>query len=134
MTLWVLDTMTDKRKAVILVIILFVLGIALGAVGTHMWDAHVVAAQEHRSVIKDLKTELQMTPSQEQQFDIAIKQERSKFHELNAQERKEWDPKWDAVRQQGRESIRTILTPEQQAKFNAFVQKLDEQRRKADNR
>jgi Spy/CpxP family protein refolding chaperone len=124
--------MTDKRKAIILVIILFVLGIALGAVGTHMWDTHVRASQTHHSVIKDLKSELQMTPAQETQFDAIIKQENSKFHELHAQEQQEWDPKRDSVRQQGRDSIRAILSPEQRAKFDSFVKKLDDQRRKSD--
>lgn len=126
--------MTDKRKAIILVVVLFVLGIALGSVGMHMWDAHVLANQSHHSPIKDLKAILQMGPEQEKQFDAIIKQENSKFRTLHTQEQAEWDPKRDAVRQQGRESIRAILNSDQRAKFNAFVQKLDEQHRKAEAR
>lgn len=122
--------MTDKRKAVILVVVLFVLGIALGAVGTHMWDAHVTAAQDHRSPIKDLKAQLKMTPSQEQQFDAIIKDDRTKFHDLTKQRDSEWDPKYDQVRQQGRQNIRAILTPEQQATFDAFLKHLDQEHRR----
>ncbi|HEU5409545.1 MAG TPA: hypothetical protein VFU57_00870 [Candidatus Acidoferrales bacterium] len=122
--------MTDKRKAIVLVIILFVLGIALGAVGTHMWDSHVIAAQAHHSVIKDLKAQLQMAPSQEQKFDAIIKEEHGKFRDLTKQRDSEWDPKYDQVRQQGRQNIRAILTPEQQATFDAFLKRLDQEHRR----
>ena len=132
-------------KAVGLVIVLFVLGIALGGVGTHVWDAHVLASQTHHSVIKELKDDLRLAPNQEKQFDVIITDERSKFHALDAQEHSEWDPKyhalkaqehaewdpkWDQVRQEGRDSIRAILTPEQRAKFDAFVKHLDEENEK----
>ncbi len=122
--------MTDKRKAIILVIVLFVLGIALGAVGTHMWDAHVIAAQAHHSVIKDLKSQLQMTPAQEQQFDTIIKDDHAKFHALFQQRDAEWNPKIDQVRQQGRQNIRAILNPQQQATFDAFLKRLDQEHRR----
>ena len=125
--------MTDKRKAIVLVIILFVLGIALGAVGTHMWDAHVaaaqVAAQAHHPV-RDLKAQLKMTPAQEQQFDAVIKDDHTKFHDLTKQRDNEWDPKYDQVRKQGRQNIRAILTPEQQSIFDAFLKHLDQERRR----
>ncbi|HEV2305193.1 MAG TPA: hypothetical protein VGR93_06720 [Candidatus Acidoferrales bacterium] len=121
--------MTDKRKAIILVIVLFVLGIALGSVGTHMWDAHVLASQHH-SVVKALKAELQMTPAQEKQFDAIIKDDRSKFRALYMQRDAEWDPKIDQVRQQGRQNIRAILTPDQRAKFDAFFKSRDQEHQK----
>lgn len=122
--------MTDKRKAILLVVILFVLGVALGAVGTHLWDGHVIAARAHHSPIKDLKAQLQMTPSQEKQFDAIIREDHTKFHALMVQRDAEWDPKFDQVRHQGRQNIRAILTPEQRAKFDAFLKHLDEQHRR----
>jgi Spy/CpxP family protein refolding chaperone len=118
--------MTDKRKAIILVIVLFVLGIALGAVGTHMWDAHVVAAQAHHSFIRDLKAELQMTPAQEKQFDAIIKDDHSKLRALTVQRNAEWDPKYEQVHRQARQNIRAILTPDQRAKFDAFLKRIDQ--------
>lgn len=122
--------MTDKRKAIILVIVLFVLGIALGSVGTHMWDAHALANQTHHSVIKDLKAELQMTPAQEQQFDSIIKDGHAKFHALTKQRDAEWDPKYDQLRREWRQNVRAILTPDQRAKFDAFLKHLDQERQR----
>ncbi|HEV2341765.1 MAG TPA: Spy/CpxP family protein refolding chaperone [Candidatus Acidoferrales bacterium] len=133
-----------SRKAVILVLILFVLGIALGAVGENLWNAHVLR-QSHQRPAARIRQELQLTGDQAKQFDAIIADEGAKFHELDtqmrsewdpkyhdldAQRHSEWDPKWDQVRQQGRDRIRAILTAEQRAKFDAFVQKLDEERRK----
>jgi hypothetical protein len=134
-------------KAVLLVVILFVLGIALGAVGEHLWNAHVIAAQHRRppGPAQQLKDELGLTADQAKQFDAIIADEGGKFANLRAEERSEWepkhatlevqehaewDPKWDQVRQQGRDQIRAILTPDQRTKFDVFVKKFDEERRK----
>lgn len=133
-----------SRKAVTLVLILFVLGIALGAVGEHLWNAHVLA-QDRMGPARQIRQELQLSDDQAKKFDAIISDQRTKFHdvntqmhsewdpkyhELDAQRHAEWDPKWDQVRQQGRDQIRAILTQEQRAKFDAFVQKLDEDRQK----
>jgi Spy/CpxP family protein refolding chaperone len=122
--------MTDKRKAIVLVIVLFVLGIALGGVGTHMWDAHVIAGQGHHSASKELKEELQLSPDQAKQFDQIMSDWRAKFHAMDVQKNAEWDPKYDQVRHEERNNIRVLLTPEQKAKFEAFLKRLDEERLK----
>ncbi len=137
--------MNDKRKAIGLVIILFVLGIGLGAVSAHIWDAHVLANQAHHSPIRDLRDQLHLTPSQAQQFDAMVSDTRGKFHALDAQEHAEWDPKFhaldaqehaewdpkdDQVRQQWRAKARAILTPDQQVVFDAFMKKLDAEHQK----
>ncbi len=40
----------------------------------------------------------------------------------------------EQVRKQGREQIRAILTPEQRPKFEEFLRKLDEERKKRSER
>lgn len=122
--------MSDKRKAIGLVIILFVLGIGLGAVSEHMWYVHVIADAPHHSASKELKEALELSPDQSRQYDAIMTDWRAKFHAMDAQEHSEWDPKYDQVRQQGRDSIRAILTPEQKVRFEAFLKHLDEERQK----
>lgn len=134
-----------SRKAVGLVILVFALGIALGCVGTHLWVAHALASQRRPSLVQQLKDELQLSPDQAKQVDAVLNDDHSKFHALDAQQRSEWHPKyaaldterhaeWDSkydqVRQQGRNSIRAILTSEQRPKFEAFLKHLDEERQK----
>ncbi|HEV2617066.1 MAG TPA: hypothetical protein VGU63_10700 [Candidatus Acidoferrales bacterium] len=125
--------MTDSnvsRKAIGLVVVVFLLGIALGGVGTHLWDAHMLASQRHHSMVRELKEQLQLTPAQAAQYDALVSEARSKFHALDAQEHAEWYPKDDQVRQEWREKTRGILTADQKNTFDAFVKKLDEERQK----
>ena len=122
--------MNDKRKAIVLVVVLFVLGIALGSVGAHMWDGHVIASQRHHRPSEELKQELQLSPDQTKQFDQIMTDWRGKFQGLGAQERSEWDPKYDQIRHEERNNIRAILTPDQKVKFEAFLKHLDEERQK----
>lgn len=117
-------------KAIGLVVVVFALGIALGGVGTHLWDAHVLASQRHHSPVRELKDQLQLTPAQAAQYDALVGEARSKFHALDAQEHAEWYPKDDQVRQEWREKTRAILTAEQKKTFDAFVKKQDEERQK----
>ena len=42
------------------------------------------------------------------------------------------DPKKEEIRQQSREKIRALMTPEQKAKLEDFFHQLDEQRKKDD--
>jgi Spy/CpxP family protein refolding chaperone len=121
--------MSDKRKAIVLVIVLFVLGVALGAVGAHMWDQRVQASPTHH-IAAQLKNLLNLTPDQSAKFDAIIATQRANSRALDTQEKAEWDPKWDALHKQGRDNIRAMLTSEQQAKFDAFMKKLDEDRQK----
>lgn len=126
--------------------IVFVVGIALGGVGIHQWDARVMASQQQRpSIEKQLKDDLQLSPEQVTKVDAILSNFRSKMHELDVQRRAEWDPKYaplnkashaewdpkyDQVHQQGRDSIRAILTPEQKVKFEAFLKQKDQERQK----
>ncbi len=117
-------------KAIGLVVVVFALGIALGGVGTHLWDAHALRGQRHHSMVRELKDQLQLTPAQAAQYDAYVGAARSRFHALDAQEHAEWYPKDDQVRQEWREKTRAILTADQQKIFDAFVKKLDEERQK----
>jgi hypothetical protein len=132
-------------KAVGLVVVVFALGIALGGVGIHQWDARVVASQQQPDFVKQLKEQLQLSPDQASKVDAILNEDHAKFRALDAQRHAEWDsryaaldkerhaewdPKIDQVRRQGRDSIRAILTPEQKVKFEAFLKRIDEERQK----
>jgi hypothetical protein len=132
-------------KALGLVLVVFGLGIALGAVGVHQWDARVIASQQPPDFVKQLKDQLQLSPEQASKVDAILNDDHAKFHALDAQRdaewgpryaaldkerHAEWDPKIDQVRQQGRDSIRAILTPEQKVKFEAFLKRIDEERQR----
>ncbi|HTS11899.1 MAG TPA: hypothetical protein VMH00_07270 [Candidatus Limnocylindrales bacterium] len=123
-----------RREAALLVFVVFLLGLLVGGVANHLWGERVWGKQDgprqgppsREQVMNALTHELQLTPEQQKQLGPIIDetrvQVRALYEPLDAQHEK--------IRQQGRERIRAILTPEQQPKFDQFMQRIDEQRKK----
>jgi hypothetical protein len=76
--------------------------------------------------VNDLTHELQLSPDQQQQLGAIVDDTRAKIHAAYAPA----ETQREQLRQQGRARVRAILTPEQLPKFEAFMQRLDEQRKK----
>lgn len=122
-----------NRKAVLLVSILFVLGIALGSMGTYLVTTQVQAARPHPSLshnyagtVAMYTRGLSLSPDQQKQLEAIFNDVRSNYEALH----KKLDPEYEQVRQQGRERIRQILTPEQRPKFEDLLRQIDEDRRR----
>jgi hypothetical protein len=123
-------TTKARSEAALLVAVVFVLGILLGVVGNHVWGESVWGMREatpppnHLSV--ELTQELQLTSDQEKQLNGIIADTQSKWHALYAP----LEPQRNDIREQSHEQMRKLLTPEQLPKFDAFVRRLDEQRKR----
>jgi Spy/CpxP family protein refolding chaperone len=127
-----------RLEAAVLVFVVFLLGILLGGVGGHVWDERVegqVQAQTAAQLnlkptrdqrVNDLTQRLQLTPEQQKQVGAVFDDTVSKWKALYAP----LDAEHEQIRQQGRAGIRAVLTPEQQIKFDDFLKRLDEQRKK----
>jgi Spy/CpxP family protein refolding chaperone len=121
-----------RREAALLVLVVFLLGVLLGGLGNHLWGERVWGRQNlpgsptRDQFINDLTREVQLTPDQQQQLGVIVDDTRAKIHTAYAPA----DAQREQLRQQGRARIRAILTPEQLPKFEAFMQRLDEQRKK----
>ena len=119
-----------KGKAAGLVIIVFLLGLALGALGMYYWGGHVLANRrghfDRGKLLADMTREVGLTPDQQKQLEVIIEDTRGKFQAINDQTQ----PQLEQVRQQARDRIRAFLTPEQRPKFEDFVRRLDEERKK----
>jgi Spy/CpxP family protein refolding chaperone len=133
----------SRRAAVLLVIAVFVLGIALGVLGTYLegyrvFGAAIVhrpprpdrspAAQQHEreARVEQMTKDLGLTPEQQQKLDAALTQMSTTYGGI----RQQYGSQMDVARKQGRDSIRAILTPEQVAKFDETMRKMDEERKK----
>jgi Spy/CpxP family protein refolding chaperone len=128
-----MDINQNNRKAVLLVLVLFVLGIALGGVGTYVVTTEVQAARPHASLSHNyagtvaLFTHgLSLSSDQEKQLEVIFNDMRDHYDALHAK----LDPEYEQVRQQGRERIRQILTSEQRPKFEELLRQIDEDRRR----
>jgi periplasmic protein CpxP/Spy len=129
-----IDT-SARRKAALWVGAIFVLGVVLGGAMGYIFGHHRVSAaagpppseQERRARrVEEMTRELSLTNDQRQQLDTILSQLHAEYKVLHEQS----DAQIDQARQQGRNRIREILTPEQKPKFEVFLQRLDEERKR----
>ena len=133
-----MDARSSTRKAYLLVLVVFLLGIGLGALGMYVAGARVWGArpevQSHRNkharFVEQLTRDLNLTPEQRRQLDAILTDMGPKFQALHQQ----IAPQSEQLRQQGRERIRAILTPEQRPKYEESLRRLDAERKKRDER
>jgi Spy/CpxP family protein refolding chaperone len=127
-----METNKTNREAAVLVLVVFLLGIVLGGLAVHVWGDRIWAqqptsgAKSRDQVIANFTRELSLTPDQQQQLGSIVDDTRAKWRSLYGP----LDGQHEQIRQQGREKIRAILTPEQRPKFEDFLKRLDEQRKK----
>jgi Spy/CpxP family protein refolding chaperone len=127
-----MESNKTNREAALLVMVVFVLGIVLGGLAVHVWGDRIWAQQpmngtkSRDQVVADFTRELSLTAEQQQQLATVVDDTRSRWRALYAP----LDEQHEQIRQQGREKIRAFLTPEQRPKFEDFLRRLDEQRKK----
>jgi Spy/CpxP family protein refolding chaperone len=127
-----METNQGSRKAVLLVFVLFVLGIALGSVGTYLVTTRVLAARPQTTLLHNpgrtmamYTRDLNLTPEQQSQILAILNDTRAHYAALH----EKLDPEYEQVRQLGRDRIRQLLTPEQRPKFEDLLRQMDEDRR-----
>jgi hypothetical protein len=128
-----MENSKTRGEAAILVLVVFLLGVLLGGVGNHLWGERVWGGRPNPpgppsrgQIVSELTRELQLTPDQQKQLGVIVDDTRAKIHAAYVPA----DAQREQLRQQGRERIRAILTPEQLPKFEAFMARIDEQRKK----
>jgi len=130
------QTMNDTpatRKAAIWVVIVFLLGAVAGGMLGFGYAHHSVSAanaplpepERRAKKVAELTEKLGLTSDQAKQLDTILLQRHTEVKTIREQS----DAQLGQVRQKGRDQIRAILTPEQEPKFEEFLQKLDAERK-----
>jgi Spy/CpxP family protein refolding chaperone len=127
-------TRTATRRAALWIGAVFLLGAALGGVLGYVFAHRPVSAaappqseperRAHR--VAELTRELSLTPQQAQQLDGIL----LKWHAETKAVRDQSDAQIEGIRQKGRGEVRSILTPDQLPKFEDFLKRLDEERKR----
>jgi Spy/CpxP family protein refolding chaperone len=125
---------TVQQKASLWLALVFVLGTALGAVLGYAFahrsyaaaPAQLTAEQRRAQKREQLAREVGLTAEQQKQVIAMLDQAQGEYKAIHAVS----DPQVDAVRQRSRDKIRTILTAEQKPKFEEFIRKMDEERKR----
>jgi hypothetical protein len=130
-----MENSSVQRKAGVLVAAVFFLGAIFGGVGTHYWEVranggHSVSGfPKHAEIMKQLTLQVGLSDEQEKQVGAVVDDIRTKMHELSQQQK----PQSDAIRADGRQRIRALLTADQQPKYEKFLQQLDADRANAES-
>jgi Spy/CpxP family protein refolding chaperone len=125
---------TASRKAALWVGVVFLLGAALGGMLGYGFARHSVSAANpplsepvrRAQRVEQLTRELSLTSAQSQQLDGILMRRHAESKAVHDQT----DAQIGKVRQGTRDEIRAILTPEQKPKFEEFLQRLDEERKR----
>jgi len=117
------------RKVYFYFVLTFLLGAVVGGVGMFIFAWYSGRWQQRgfnrERVIRHFKTELNLSDVQVQQLRQILDDTGKKFGEVQRQ----MEPQFQAVREDTRNRILQILTPDQVTKFNELVRKWDERHR-----
>jgi hypothetical protein len=126
---------TVQQKATFWLALVFVLGTALGAVLGYAFahrsyastaPTQLTSEQRRAQKREQLARDVNLTAEQQSQVNAILDQAQVEYKAIHAVS----DPQVDAVRQKSREKIRQILTPDQKPKFEEFVRRMDEDRKR----
>lgn len=129
------ESSSVRRQAAVWVVAVFILGAALGGVLGYIFGHHPVAAaasaplsepERRAKRVEQMTKDLTLTSDQQQKLDAILSELHGEFKALHDQS----DAQMDQARQRGRNRIREILTAEQKPKFEEFIKKMDEERKK----
>ncbi len=120
------------RKAPIAVLLVFFVGIALGALSTYLVTGHAGEPQTRgrAQLVARMTRELGLSAEQQKQLEAVLEETHGKYKAIYEPIR----PQMDQARQEGREKIRTFLNAEQKVKFEEILRRIDEERKRGDNR
>lgn len=121
--------MTGERRAAVYVGLIFVSGLLLGGtlmnLAEHFWlhprtDAEYDLRQ-HAKVAAQMAAQLNLSEQQTAAVDRVLQQVVLNYEQLEQQ----LAPQFDAIRQQGRDHVRALLTESQRHAYDQLVQRVD---------
>lgn len=124
-----------RKKAAIWLALVFILGTATGGVFGYSLARRSYAAtrtvasseaERRAKKLAEMTEAIGLTAEQAQKADGIIKEAQSEIREIHNKS----DAEMDVVRMRTREEMKQFLTAEQKPKFEQFVQRMDEERKK----
>jgi hypothetical protein len=124
--------LTSKRKAHLIVVTAFILGVAVGASGQYLLSNRVAqpAASTPVDVADELTHVLKLDQPRRAQVIQILGDCQKKSQDLREQNR----PQFQAIRENARNRIRALLSPEQLDLFNQWIKDLDAKREREERK
>jgi hypothetical protein len=131
-----------NRKAIALLVLVFALGIGLGAVGTVVVNQRVYGgarmqggppprdpAAGRAQAMARMTRELDLTADQQKQISGILQNTLTQYAAIQQR----MSPQFEYIRNQGNNQIRQLLTPDQAVKYDEIRKEIDEERRRRGN-
>jgi hypothetical protein len=132
---------SSQTKARIIVVMVFLIGFAAGGLSMNLYqrasgpetygDRERRTPQDH--IMRRLKENLNLNTDQQQQVSTIIDETFARYAEIRREMdplMKQFEPRFNAVRQESRDRMRTVLTSDQLPKFEEMVREQDRRREK----
>ena len=128
--------MKSKTTATFLLIGTFLLGAVTGAVSVSLYTTQGESAgarnggprPPRRDMVEDLARDLKMDAEQKEKLRVILNKTGERFKQLHG----EVGPRFNTVREEGRQEIRTILRDDQKPRFEEIMRDIDSRRHKRD--
>jgi hypothetical protein len=132
-----MESRSSTTKARLLVVSVFVIGFVAGALSLNLYQQWASPNSPERGgdpsnrILKKMDERLSLTTEQEAQFRAILEETFSKYKDIRSEMEprvKEFEPRFNEARQQGRDKMRAVLSAEQLPKFEEMVQEQDRMR------
>lgn len=133
-----MESRTSQTKARLIVLTIFVIGFAAGALSMNLYERFSSQGPDkdgsrHGSnyVLTKMDRNLDLSDEQEKEVGAILEEAKQQYNEIkkDMQPRiKEYEPRLESVRLQSRDRIRAVLKPDQLPKFEEMVQENDRRR------
>ncbi len=112
----------NKLAAALLSVVLFLCGIAVGALGQRFYDSRAVIAGPtaenfRRHYLGEMRSRLKLTPAQEQQLEAILDDTKAKYKSV----RDQFHPQMLAIKNEQISRVKAILTPQQIPEYDRIV-------------
>jgi len=118
--------LTSKRKAHLIIVTAFALGVIVGASGQFLLSHRTPPSSA--STVTDVTNELTRVLKLDQLQRSQVAQILSECQQQNQNLKNQTRPQFQAIRENARNRIRAILSTEQQALYNQWIKDLDAKR------
>jgi hypothetical protein len=126
---------SSQTKARLIVITVFVIGFAAGALSLNLYQRLTSSSNKEPDprdraglYIKKMNDKMKLTSDQQNKIRDILDNTGKRYSEIRQKMQpcvKDFVPQFDAVRQQGRDEIRTVLSENQLPKFEEMVEEQD---------
>ena len=132
-----MESSAKKSKARLIVVSVFVIGFAAGALSLNLYQQLNPSSKTNgprggaEVLIKRMNEEVGLNSDQQDQIKKILDETREKYRAVREEMDpaiKTFEPRFNAVRQESRNRIRALLTPDQLPKYEEMVNKHDRMR------